>query len=989
MPYARTVKPATVQSATLPDPGVVFDSIFARKEENKTPHPNRISSVLFYLASIIIHDIFRTDHDDFQISETSSYLDLSPLYGANEIEQKRMRTFKDGKIYPDCFAEKRLLGFPPGVSVLLIMFNRFHNYVVENLARINENGAFTPPTEGGHKYERYKHPFYQKEENKHKIRTYEMDLKKYDEDLFQTGRLITCGLYVNIILIDYVRTILNLNRTDSKWQLNPRLPIKGVPLGVGNQVAAEFNLVYRWHSAISARDEAWTNDLWEELFPKDKYPDPTKVSEAAFLHRMMDWQEELGDDPLKWPLAGLGPDKRDHDTGRLPDDDLVKILTESIEDSANSFGANRVPVVMKAIEILGIKQARAWNLGTLNEFRKYFQLEPHREFSDINPDPKVADQLRHLYGHPDLVEMYPGLVAESSKDPKLPGSGLCPSYTVSRAVLSDAVALVRGDRFYTIDYHPKKLTNWGYQAVNFDLDIDNGCVFYKLFARAFPEHFEANSVYAHYPLTVPKYMKTALADLGKESLYNYDRPKHTPHPAMVFSYAAAEKILGDKLTFTVTWGKAMVSLMGDPAKNFMLAGDGFGNEQSRKMMHNALYVDGWQAEVRKFYEKTTMELLKEKSYKLAGVNQVDLVRDVGNLAHVRFCAEMFMLPLKSKTRPGVFDDYQLYLVLTAVFTCVFYDLDAGSSFPLRQKAHQATQILGQLVQANVQEIKIGGYLSGLMQLIWPNETTLQKYGKNMIQRLLANKNMDVKSLVWGNIMGTAGGMVPNQGHLFAQTLDYFFSDAGKKHLPTINALAKSDRPEDFDTLMHYVLEGSRLNGETGVFRWVNEDIEIQDKHRTVKLKAGDKVMVNLRAASHDEEKFPNPTELDPHRPLESYIHLGYGPHQCLGLPMTRIALTTMFKVIGRLDGLQPVAGPQGKLHKITQPFAHGISVPEGGEFWQSQDVQYHAYMTEMFDSFFPFPTCKFYILSSPLLFKSIANLFSFTALKVQWKGDLK
>jgi linoleate 8R-lipoxygenase/9,12-octadecadienoate 8-hydroperoxide 8R-isomerase len=34
------------------------------------------------------------------------------------------RTFKDGNIKPDCFSEKRILGFPPGVEVLLIMFNQ-------------------------------------------------------------------------------------------------------------------------------------------------------------------------------------------------------------------------------------------------------------------------------------------------------------------------------------------------------------------------------------------------------------------------------------------------------------------------------------------------------------------------------------------------------------------------------------------------------------------------------------------------------------------------------------------------------------------------------------------------------------------------------------------------------------------------------------------------------------------------------------------------
>jgi hypothetical protein len=32
----------------------------------------------------------------------------------------------------------------------------------------------------------------------------------------------------------------------------------------------------------------------------------------------------------------------------------------------------------------------------------------------------------------------------------IPGVGIAPTYTISRTVLSDAVALVRGDRFYTV-----------------------------------------------------------------------------------------------------------------------------------------------------------------------------------------------------------------------------------------------------------------------------------------------------------------------------------------------------------------------------------------------------------------------------------------------------------------------------------------------------------------------------------------------------------
>jgi linoleate 10R-lipoxygenase len=62
------------------------------------------------------------------------------------------------------------------------MFNRFHNYVVEQLAVINENGRFNKPTDGL--------------DPEHAKKAW----VEYDNDLFQTGRLIVCGLYINITL---------------------------------------------------------------------------------------------------------------------------------------------------------------------------------------------------------------------------------------------------------------------------------------------------------------------------------------------------------------------------------------------------------------------------------------------------------------------------------------------------------------------------------------------------------------------------------------------------------------------------------------------------------------------------------------------------------------------------------------------------------------------------------------------------------------------
>ena len=50
-----------------------------------------------------------------------------------------------------------------------------------------------------------------------------------------------------------------------------------------------------------------------------------------------------------------------------------------------------------------------------------------------------------------LNHLQVGLQAEETKVP-IPGAGLCPGYSISRAILSDAVCLTRGDRFMTTEF---------------------------------------------------------------------------------------------------------------------------------------------------------------------------------------------------------------------------------------------------------------------------------------------------------------------------------------------------------------------------------------------------------------------------------------------------------------------------------------------------------------------------------------------------------
>lgn len=336
MPYARSVRPRKMQRPR-PDPGVIFDSILERK--GFVEHPNKISSVLFYTASIIIHDCFHTSHEDYAISETSSYLDLSPLYGSSEDQQKSVRTFKDGKLKPDCFADNRILGFPPGVGVMLIMFNRFHNNVVENLKQIDEGGRFS----------NLLRPGFGRLSGLTDTKAKKTPEQDFDEALFQTGRLVTTGLYINIILQDYVRTILGLNRVDTLWNLDPRsdygkaMFAKKIPEAQGNQVSAEFSLVYRWHSCVSKRDEAWTDAFLKE--------NKLNAPGGSVLQAAKKWADDL---------KALAPEKRPFEKlerladGSFPDDKLCDIWCDSVQDVAGAFGAAHVPSNLKFVEILSM-----------------------------------------------------------------------------------------------------------------------------------------------------------------------------------------------------------------------------------------------------------------------------------------------------------------------------------------------------------------------------------------------------------------------------------------------------------------------------------------------------------------------------------------------------------------------------------------------------------------------------------------------------------
>ena len=96
------------------------------------------------------------------------------------------------------------------------------------------------------------------------------------------------------------------------------------PRGVGNQVSAEFNLVYRWYSCISERDDKWTQQSFREKFGKESH----EVSMEELLSSLSKWEKGLSKDLHQRPFAKL----ERQSNGTYKDDDLVNIVADSVED---------------------------------------------------------------------------------------------------------------------------------------------------------------------------------------------------------------------------------------------------------------------------------------------------------------------------------------------------------------------------------------------------------------------------------------------------------------------------------------------------------------------------------------------------------------------------------------------------------------------------------------------------------------------------------
>ncbi|KAK5080999.1 hypothetical protein LTR05_008316 [Lithohypha guttulata] len=992
-PYAKTVPSKTHPLGALPDPGDLFDRLLAREDGGRNS-TSGLSSMLIYHATIIIHDIFRTNDNDKNISDSSSYLDLSPLYGYTMEMQRKIRDdeYKLGLLKPDVFAEDRLLRQPPGVCIMLVMYNRYHNYAATQLRRINENGRFSVPSKyTGTKLEAMARKWYKgnKDEqfaaNLKKYNTawkanqakkndvqamkddqhledctktledyiaqsgpsdqdrkdfgtlYDAAWDKLDDDLFNTARLITCGMYIQVAIHDYLRALMGFHQFNTNFTLDPRSEIdhKNVSRGIGNQVTVEFNLLYRFHCAISQRDEAYTEEYIKAGF---HVKDAKDVSVKQFIDATKDKKAYDEAHPVepKDQTFGLYDPKhhfaRDPITGLFNDADMIKELTSAMDDPISNFGPRNVPRCLRAVEIMGIMQARKWEIGTLNDFREFFGMTRHQTFEEVTKNVDIQNALRDLYEHPDKIELYPGVFCESDSTMNLDPGPSDLNAALWGAIFSDAITLVRSDRFYTVDWNTNSLTSWGMKEVTADNDICKSSVFHRLIQRAFPGWFPYDSIRFFHPF----YTSQQNAKFAKEQGYAADF-KMSPEPKIegngntVFDVAASEPMKpvkplylaeADKISLVIDNPHDFIHPAFKNPANFPEVMQGLFKQQAGKrrqtrtatlpkdQVHEDL--DG----IMKYFTKLMRNIIKRESITMKpNTYQLDAIRDFAIPVTTQYVADFlgFGHLIRNADNPhGLYSENDIYQHITNCQIFLSYNADETKLFKRRKAFKISLQFLYDLtLDGNIYEASrsgIGQYLFGrkrdnaMIDLGFEVAEHIHKFASSRVEAATILVFVGLHT-AYNSVLAFTSVL----NMFFAEMYDYANADSIPAKTPTwqkVQELAFSETKNSFEELMDLVLQAERTAIRLPVVRTATKD------RTDLNVKAGETVICDIHRANTEALKAGKKTFLN-HKSSATEMIADYDPKR-----IAAMSVPVMIKVIAQMKNPRRGHDAQGLLKKV-------------------------------------------------------------------------
>ncbi|HVL02427.1 MAG TPA: peroxidase family protein [Dongiaceae bacterium] len=377
------------------------------------------------------------------LNENTAWWDGSQIYGSNQTQQNKLRSFQDGKMIlvngrlpMEAQSGLPVTGFNKnwwvGLEMLHTLFVKEHNAIADMLKTSYPNWN--------------------------------------DERLFQTARLINSAEMAKIHTVDWTPAILkNFTLREAmfaNWRgilpmWVPRLGdpatdgIMGGPKDLANvpfSLTEEFTAVYRMHPLL--RDSLEVRN----------YSNDAVLANSSLLSQSFAGAAQVtGQYGLTNLFYSFG---RTH-PGLLELNNYPQMLQNFTREPG---------VAVTDLGAVDIIRDRERGLPRYNEFRRQIGLNPIKDFKDITPDTALAEKLRQIYNNDiEAIDVMIGSYAEGYRPP---GYGF--GETSFQIFIAMASRRLLADRFFTEDYRAEIYTQQG-------LDWIDNVTFTKVLVRHMPE----------------------------------------------------------------------------------------------------------------------------------------------------------------------------------------------------------------------------------------------------------------------------------------------------------------------------------------------------------------------------------------------------------------------------------------------------------------------------------------------------------------------
>lgn len=180
--------------------------------------------------------------------------------------------------------------------------------------------------------------------------------------------------------------------------------------------------------------------------------------------------------------------------------------------------------------------------------------------------------------------------------------------------------------------------------------------------------------------------------------------------------------------------------------------------------------------------------------------------------------------------------------------------------------------------------------------------------------------------VVSNVCELLVGAIETMSQAIVQALDQVL-----RRPPVLDAAREAAVEQDARRFDGIVFEALRFNPITAIqFRTAEADGEIGvGTPYATAVKAGTRIAACTGSAMFDLGLTPDPETFNPSRPSSSYLHFGFGHHECLGKYVGLVAIPEAVRRILLMPGLRRIDGSRGEIDFAGGPFPEHFHVEWG------------------------------------------------------------